>query len=74
MKNGKHQEKVKILYESVGCIDCFKVQPQYITTENDLKRCKHCGGVVLNIQELLDKIADLQSNIREIEDYYNGKY
>lgn len=51
-----------------GCTQCYEINKGYIHTTSGAKVCKECGGVVLNLQEAFDYIADLKG---ELELYKN---
>lgn len=65
--------KTKHKHET-GCSDCYELTPVYYDTENGSKVCPLCGGTVLDTQEMLDKIADLKIELKNLEEYYNGIY
>ena len=46
-----------------ACIDCSELNKEYVEVRNGLKRCMECGGTVLDLQELLDKIKTLESDL-----------
>ncbi len=52
------------------CKDCFEVNKGYQFINNGQKRCKECGGVVLDMQETADLIAELASELRALREIY----
>lgn len=52
------------------CKDCFEVNKGYQFLNNGQKRCIECGGVVLDIQEAADYIAELSSELRTLKEIY----
>lgn len=46
-----------------GCVKCYGVGVEYHIAKNGQKVCDECGGVVLNIQEAFDHIAELKSEL-----------
>ena len=62
-------EKIKNK-EQHGCVDCYLANGMYTVSEHDIKYCSECGGKVLTLQELLDTIGDMKSEITYLREYY----
>lgn len=45
------------------CRECHEVDKGFSVTEDDIKLCDECGGVVLSLQEASDYIAELQARV-----------
>ena len=52
------------------CRECFEVNVGFHSVKNGQKICNDCGGVVLNLQETADYIAELQSEIAALRGVY----
>lgn len=52
-----------------GCTDCYEKNRGFVTTKVGYK-CVECGGKVLELQELLDYIAELKSDLRSLQEIY----
>jgi len=56
------------------CSECFEVSKGFYRVANERKVCVLCGGTVLDSQEAADKIAELRSDVSELEDKINGNF
>jgi len=56
--------------ESHGCVECYSINTGFHILKNQIKKCNECGGTVLFLQELLDYIAELKSEIRTYQEIY----
>lgn len=50
------------------CSECYEINKGFSLLRNGQKRCVECGGVVLDMQEAADTIAELKSQVRGMED------
>lgn len=66
MKN----EKIKSKEQQHGCIECYLANGVYTVSDHDIKYCSECGGKVLTLQELLDTIAELKTELEYTRTYY----
>lgn len=56
---------------SHGCVQCYEINKGYHWLKRtNTKQCAECGGKVLYIQELLDHVAELHSEIRAYKEIY----
>ena len=51
------------------CKKCYEINKDFVIVKNNQKICGECGGVVLDVQEAADYIAELHSELR----YYKGE-
>lgn len=51
------------------CDSCYEVNKGYTVVNSGKKICIECGGMVLDLQEAADRIAELKSEI----DYIAGR-
>lgn len=52
------------------CKSCYEVERGFHTINNGQKRCNECGGVVLNLQEAADYIAEQAEELRSLKEIY----
>lgn len=52
------------------CKECYEINKGFHSIKNGQKRCNECGGIVLNLQETADHIADLQSELKAMKEIY----
>jgi hypothetical protein len=51
-----------------GCSKCFETTKGYFLAESGRKLCKDCGGTYLSLQEVFDHLAELQSEVRSLQE------
>ncbi len=69
-KNMAHDE-----IEVIGphaCRDCYKINGEFTEDENETRVCGDCGGTVLDLKELVDTLADRDSEIRELRSLHES--
>lgn len=49
------------------CKKCYEINKDFVIVKNNQKICGECGGVVLDVQEAADYIAELESELRYIK-------
>ncbi len=53
---------------SKGCVACYEISTEPISVSSGRLICEKCGGTVMNIQEALDHIAELKSQLSYIKE------
>lgn len=52
------------------CKNCYEVNKGFYSIKNGQKRCSECGGIVLNLQEAADHIAEQNEELISFKERY----